>query len=107
MKEDTKLVNPVIELSNITKLYSPFSGQLAEKEGEPNTNDHSLLFIYIGDVDEFSFINNRFTEYTHNIESDIDEKIQQLEIEGLTVFKVNNDWNGIVYYAFAPDITHN
>ncbi|OKH76419.1 hypothetical protein EB72_01435 [Mycobacterium sp. SWH-M1] len=96
---------PAVEFRYLDQIHSPFSGIPAGLDDEGvNHEDPTLLFVYCGDVSEWSYVSPRFpSEFTRFIDNvEVDEVAQSLDIDGAVLLVVDADWNGIDYYAFAP-----
>ena len=89
---------------HIGKVYSPFSGQEAEIDGEPNTSDSTLLFVYCADAGEYAHYAGRMSKLIdyENEEPDIYDLLMKLEGKGVLVIEIDTDWNGPYFYGFAP-----
>jgi hypothetical protein len=92
-----------IKETNDTEVFSPYTGNcVTGKDGEIIENDESLLFVYIGMVEDYGYISERFRDLVDvEIESmdilDLESKINN--IKG-TLIEVDNGWNGVNYYGF-------
>ena len=96
---------PAVQFKYLDQIHSPFSGIPAGLDDEGvNHEDPTLLFVYCGDVSEWSYVSPRlpseFTRFIDNLE--VDEVAESLDVDGAILLVVDTDWNGIDYYAFAP-----
>ena len=98
---------PVTKISYLRDIYSPFSGlpsELGECGGEANQSDPSLLFIYYGNSSGYAYVSSRVVELVDGDPENFTpvELAERLAIEGGLVLQVDNGWNGVNSYGFAP-----
>ena len=97
---------PSIKISYTDTIYSPFSGLPAEDDSGTNRNDPTLLFAYYGDASVWGYISPSLAEALGTSEDEIELKPADLEagleIEGGVIIRVDNDWNGVNTYGYAP-----
>lgn len=96
---------PTVEIAYLGMIHSPFSGQPAEPDDEPNEKDPTLLFAYYGDAGVYGYISPRLLNVLEDDgeETDPVNLAQGLQIDGGLVMRVDTDWNGVNYYGFAPE----
>ena len=97
------MIENVIRIKQQETILSPFSGEPAEINGEPNSSDQSLLFIYLGMIGEFSYVSDSLTEKTGKGQDDIsiDDVVEFSGTDGVAIFESDGEWNGLVYYGFS------
>ncbi len=89
-------------------IYSPFSGlpAVTEEDGE-NKDDPTLLFTWVGNAGVYGYISPRLQDLLgQNVEDiediNIDDLPSLLNIEGGLILAVDEGFNGVNYYGFAP-----
>ncbi len=92
------------------KLYSPFSGQAVQDDGEWNESDDTFLFSFLGTPGLFGHVSSRLhealgTKDEHDLEDmEPNEIAKKLAIDGAFMLEIDAGWNGINYYSFAPAV---
>ena len=91
-------------------IYSPFSGLPAVSEKDydgGNKDDPTLLFTWFGNVGQYGYLSPRLQDFLdQNVEDiediNIDDLPSLLNIEGGLILAVDEGFNGVNYYGFAP-----
>ena len=95
---------PIVKIHYTGQVYSPFSGEPADGETGPNETDASVLFVYYGNAGEFAYVSDRMKTLTDldREQLDIEALHGAITINGGVIMEVDNDWNGVNHYGFAP-----
>ena len=107
----SKMAMPVVSIryeNPRAYIYSPFSGlpAVTEEDGE-NKDDPTLLFTWVGNAGVYGYISPRLQDLLgQNVEDiediNIDDLPSLLNIEGGLILAVDEGFNGVNYYGFAP-----
>lgn len=96
---------PMVCIEYEGRIHSPFTGQPAETEDGPNEADPSLLFVHYGNVGEYAYISPRLEEVLKeqlSEDTDPEELAGLVDLQGALVVRVDEGWNGVNHYGFAP-----
>jgi hypothetical protein len=107
----SKMAMPVVSIryeNPPAYIYSPFSGlpAVTEEDGE-NKDDPTLLFTWVGNAGVYGYISLRLQDLLdQNLEDiediNIDDLPSLLNIDGGLILAVDEGFNGVNYYGFAP-----
>lgn len=89
-------------------IFSPLSGKrVVGREGEPNRQDETLLFIHYDRAGEsvLGYLSPRVRDalgVAADAEVLFTDLCRELSIEGALMLEVESEWNGRTFYGFAP-----
>jgi hypothetical protein len=97
---------PRVDAELIEAFFSPYSGKPAELgDGRLNGSDPTLLFVYCGNAAHFAYLGQRMAQLleSRGIDDACPNDIaQSILLEGAVIFAINNGWDGVNFYGFAP-----
>ena len=90
-------------------LFSPFSGKPLLDQAEEYSGDDTLLFFFVGDVNEYAYLSPKVEQLLTQAgakqpssEMEPAEILKALAIPSAIAFEVDSGWNGVNTIAWAP-----
>jgi hypothetical protein len=103
---------PVTKMeSNDDHMHCPITGELVSDPDGGVRNVPTLLFVHVGDVDNYLYISDRLVKLllASGVDCDSDdipispsEIAMVLDLEGAQIIAVDGGWNGVNCDGFAP-----
>jgi hypothetical protein len=73
-------------------VYSPYTGEPAFVDDDINVKDKSLAFVYLGDIGDYSFTADQYSE----LDTSPSDLVDGVDL----IVEVDAGWNGINYVGY-------